>query len=317
MARRSRRLRTPLLAALAAAVLPSVAVAAPSVSFDISPISPLSGEPVEFSSTSTEVTRETWDLDDDGDCDDGVGSAITRSFATPDPYDVTLCAEGEGFRGRLTRTVTVRNRPPAASFVYSPTVPIVGQTISLTSLSTDADSAIARQAWDLDGDAEYDDGVGIIAAVATPPPGVQAGRAQGDRQGGLVYHDGPRHPGHQAAARAARAVPVRPHVQPLHPHRCGDQVLRRPTPARLRCDSALPRQRCPYRRKSVTTKKGRAVPRGSSGASEWARSIEVFVTKDDAIGKYTRFRIRRGREPGRVDGCLFPGNLDPGSCPFD
>ena len=298
-------------------MLPNVAVAAPSVSFDISPISPLSGEPVDFTSTSNEVIRETWDLDDDGDCDDGVGSAITRSFATPDPYDVTLCAEGEGFRGRLTRTVTVRNRPPAASFVYSPTVPLVGQTISLTSLSTDADSAIARQAWDLDGDAEYDDGVGIIAALPLRHPG--------NRRVGLKVTD--REGSSTTTVRDIRVI--KPPPEPLAPFPFVRMVSRftrtgaairyfgvrtpRGSHVTVRCRG----KRCPYRRKSVTTRKRTVRFRALERRLRVGTVIEVFVTKGDAIGKYARFKIRRAREPGRVDACLFPGNLDPGSCPFD
>ena len=35
--------------------------------------------------------------------------------------------------------------------------------------------------------------------------------------------------------------------------------------------------------------------------------IEVRVGRRDAIGKFTRFRIRRGRRPARADLCLSPG----------
>jgi hypothetical protein len=35
-------------------------------------------------------------------------------------------------------------------------------------------------------------------------------------------------------------------------------------------------------------------------------TLEVFVSKADLVGKYTRFRIRRGHAPLRVDGCVAP-----------
>ena len=314
MARLPRRLSTPIAAALAAASFPAAAAAAPSVSFDFSPASPLSGEPVEFSSTSTGITKETWDLDDDGDCDDGTGATITRAFPTPDPYDITLCVEGTGVRARLTQTVTVRNRPPAASFVYSPAAPMVGQTISLTSLSTDADSAIVRQAWDLDGDTQYDDGIGIIAALPLPLPGVRrVGLRVTDREG--------------ASTTTVRDISVvKPPPEPLAPFpivrmfgrltRTGAAIryfaVRAPggSDVTVRCRA----RRCPYRRKTVTAGSKALRFRRLERRLRAGTVIEVFVTKDDAIGKYTRFRIRRGREPGRVDGCLFPGEPKPGSC---
>ena len=43
--------------------------------------------------------------------------------------------------------------------------------------------------------------------------------------------------------------------------------------------------------------------------------IEVRVGRGDAIGKYTRFRIRRGRRPARRDQCLDPGASRGTPCP--
>lgn len=44
-------------------------------------------------------------------------------------------------------------------------------------------------------------------------------------------------------------------------------------------------------------------------------SLELFVRKGSRIGKYTRFRIRAGRPPARVDRCLMPGRERPVRCP--
>ena len=43
--------------------------------------------------------------------------------------------------------------------------------------------------------------------------------------------------------------------------------------------------------------------------------IEVRVSRGDAIGKFTRFRIRRGRRPARRDLCLRPGETRGTVCP--
>ena len=43
--------------------------------------------------------------------------------------------------------------------------------------------------------------------------------------------------------------------------------------------------------------------------------IAVSITKRGTIGKYTRFRIRRGERPARLDRCLRPGDAKPDRCP--
>ena len=42
--------------------------------------------------------------------------------------------------------------------------------------------------------------------------------------------------------------------------------------------------------------------------------LEVRVTAPGRIGKYTRFRLRRGGPPSRVDLCLPPGAAAPAPC---
>ncbi|MDX6642874.1 MAG: large repetitive protein [Solirubrobacteraceae bacterium] len=43
--------------------------------------------------------------------------------------------------------------------------------------------------------------------------------------------------------------------------------------------------------------------------------LEVRITKSGAIGKYTRFVIRRGKLPSRTDACLNPGQIKAVECP--
>lgn len=43
--------------------------------------------------------------------------------------------------------------------------------------------------------------------------------------------------------------------------------------------------------------------------------VTVRISKGDRIGKLTTFRIRRGREPGRRDMCLRPGETAGSRCP--
>ena len=45
--------------------------------------------------------------------------------------------------------------------------------------------------------------------------------------------------------------------------------------------------------------------------------IEVRVMRAGEIGKYTRFRIRGGKPPARIDRCVHPGSTRPMACPSE
>ena len=72
---------------------------------------------------------------------------------------------------------------------------------------------------------------------------------------------------------------------------------------------------CPYKRAS-TTSKGKSVSfRKLRRSFKAGAIIEIRVTKDGYIGKFTRIRIHAGRRPSRVDRCLNPGQPNkPISC---
>jgi hypothetical protein len=44
-------------------------------------------------------------------------------------------------------------------------------------------------------------------------------------------------------------------------------------------------------------------------------TLEIRVSKAGAIGKYTRFVVRRGKRPARLDACLAGTNTKPMGCP--
>lgn len=74
---------------------------------------------------------------------------------------------------------------------------------------------------------------------------------------------------------------------------------------------------CPFRRATATAASGRSrkfrelrrrkVPAGVV--------VEVFITKEGFVGKYTRYAIRRSKPPSRHDACLLPGTTRPAVCP--
>jgi glycerophosphoryl diester phosphodiesterase/PKD repeat protein len=61
---------------------------------------------------------------------------------------------------------------PTAGFDLAPAEPVANEPVTFTSSSTDADGEIASEAWDLDGDGQYDDASGPTAQHTFTEPGV-------------------------------------------------------------------------------------------------------------------------------------------------
>jgi PKD repeat protein len=53
--------------------------------------------------------------------------------------------------------------PPVAEFTFAPDTPRIGEEVSFSSQTTDPDEDLSTQAWDLDGDGEFDDATGFAA----------------------------------------------------------------------------------------------------------------------------------------------------------
>jgi PKD repeat protein len=312
-----------LVLALALAVLfPPASRADPVARFTFSPSSPLTNEQITFTSISTGVTSQSWDLDGDRSCNDATGPSAQWSFPMAGIHQVTLCVSDEARQqGSQTLNITVQNRPPAAAFTFTPPAPFTGDTIILTSISADPDGPIASLRWELDGDTAFDDGTGPTAAVSFPAAGQYPLR--------LLVTD---RDGATAIASATVAVRERP-AEPISPFpvvsmlaAVGQQgttiqelVVKAPAGARVRvrCRGAG----CPFRsfaQKAGTKAHSARIVRIHRFGQHLLRPgtvIEIRVTARGEVGKYTRFVIRKGRPPKRVDRCLVPGSKRPVRCP--
>ena len=181
-------------------VVPSAGAVTPSASFTHAPESPLTNETVTFTSTSSgPITSQSWDLDGDNRCDDATGASAQRSFPAAGTYSVTLCVSGGTGSSTATDSIVVGNRPPVAAFTYAPGVPLSGDSIVLTSFSADPDGPLVSQAWDLDGDGAFDDGLGSTATISFA--------AAGDYPVKLLVTDRD-----GAASLAVRSIEVHPPV---------------------------------------------------------------------------------------------------------
>jgi PKD repeat protein len=310
-------LRPAFVAAAALlALAPQTAGAVPVASFTFSPAAPFTNEPVTFVSTSSgATTAPRWDLDGDRLCDDATGPSASRSFWPSGPYAVTLCVSDGTDDATVTRRFTVQNRPPAAAIAFAPLFPLSGDSITLASTSADPDGPIVSLDWDLDGDGAFDDWQGPTASVVfADPGGHRIGLLATDRDG----------------AANATAVEITVRERPplsISPFpvvrivgsfgergiRVAQLVVTAPEGARveIRCRG----RGCPFRK--LVRKPGTQTVRVRRFARRVLRPgavVQVWVTRPGEIGKYTRFRIRKGRQPTRVDRCLAPGSMRPAPC---
>jgi PKD repeat protein len=230
------------------------------------------------------------------------------------------------------------NRAPRASFGFSPASPRVGELVSFSSTSTDPDGAVAEQAWDLDGDGAFDDATGTTAQVAYPSAGQRTVSLRISDDGG-------------GAASTFRTVDVLPAAGADPPGGSGPAgpnvapgSARSPAPrldATVRIRGMIYADRVRVRLLSITSVRGAqirvlcagrgcpfrsaAVRVRATGRTVRIRRLErslrpgtvirVMVTQSGRLGKYTRFRIRRGAAPERRDSCARDGSTRPVRCP--
>jgi len=210
--------------------------------------------------------------------------------------------------------------PPLASFRWFPPVPQTGEPVSLVSISTDATSPITGIAWALTSSGPFQGG-GAVLTTSFSTPGAHVVR--------LRVIDA-----YDLASVATETIKVIGRVaslmQPFPVVRIAGtetasgvklgmlRVQQMPAGAKItvRCKG----RGCPMkvaRRVAVSSKRGAATVefRGFERSLRFGVTLEVLVSKPGEIGKYTRFAIRRGKLPERVDMCLDLAGVKPLVCP--
>ncbi|WP_302081330.1 PKD domain-containing protein [Salinibaculum rarum] len=126
--------------------------------FSYTPNNPTSTDTVTFDASDSTVKGSTlnsyeWDFSNNGTTDK-TGETVEYNFSDDEDYPVTLTVTADDGRiANRTKTVTVYNRIPTASFTYTPSNPDPGENISFdASGSSDPDGDIASYEW------EFDDG---------------------------------------------------------------------------------------------------------------------------------------------------------------
>jgi PKD repeat protein len=309
----------------------------PVASFIYTPVPPVVGHPASFASTAIPVpghsiTSIDWDFDADG-LFEANGANVQHTFPAGGEHAVRLrVLDSSGVSAELIRSITV-NAPPNVSFTVTPAEPLVGQQVTLVSTSEDSEGPLAEQAWDLDGDGDFDDASGAsVSGIFTSAGRHSVALRVTDADGASstqVRAITVRAPdsSRTVAGRAPNASPPTPFLRLMTPFpvvrlagevvRGGARIrmlsVRAPAGAQVvvRCHGA----RCPVAR--LTKPSGRRPVRFRSLERflPAGTRLVVLVRRGDQIGKYTRFRIRRGRVPQRTDRCLFPGTSAGVKCP--
>jgi YD repeat-containing protein len=147
---------------------------APTASFTATPNPVPTGTTVTFNgagSTDSDgsVVKYEWDLDGNGsyEIDTGSTASTTKSFANAGNVTVGLrVTDNLGVAATTTKTITVQNRAPVASFTATPN-PVTVNTASTLNASTsaDPDGTITKYEWDLDGNGTYETSTGATATT--------------------------------------------------------------------------------------------------------------------------------------------------------
>jgi hypothetical protein len=194
--------------AAATAIGASAAHAAATVtaSFEYTPAEPVAGDEITFQSTTTwgagSIVALSWDLDDDGEFDDGFGLSVQKSFAQAGSHTVRLRASVSSESGTAEdvaeRTVVIgeatpdpdptpqptpapttqpANQPPVATYnkKCSPigTLTLCAGLLARESVpklldaspSRDPDGSIVKYEWDLDSNGSYEVDTGATPTV--------------------------------------------------------------------------------------------------------------------------------------------------------
>ncbi|MGH2618271.1 MAG: PKD domain-containing protein, partial [Thermomicrobiales bacterium] len=299
----------------------------PKGSFQWSPASPLPGQAVTFTNSSSpsaanrQITNVEWDFDWNGTTftTDAVGATANHAIDSPGTKSVAMKvteagSTGGGFAIVFDRIVV--NAPPQAAFTVAPGSPFTGDVVTYSSTSVDTDGPLVLHEWDLDGDGAFDDATGpVVSASYKKSGGYNVGLRVTDSRG--------------ATATAARMVNVQ--ARPLallsgvlveirgqlegRLTRITRLLVRAPrgTKVTVRCQGGSCSKAKVVKRKGKGRKKLRI--KKFERLLKPRTTIIVTITKPGFLGKRTTIKMRAGKSPLRTDLCLVPGAKRATECP--
>jgi hypothetical protein len=310
----------------------------PTAVFEYTPQFVARGKPVSFRSRSSDpegrLGGHRWDLDGDGQFDDGAGDTARATFNGTKPVSVGLrVSDRDGGIAERRMQIVPGNRPPDGTIAVSPDPPQPGVPTTLAADVTDADGSVAGLAWDLDDDGEFDDGEGERVAWTFATVGmhrVSLRATDNDGSSAVIVRElavGSTAPTTVAGGAKGGRSRLRL-MDPFPVVRIAGRLTRRGARLRLISVRAGRGARIELRCLGKGCRPQPVVARISAKKAKKARHfkrfqrayragtrLEIRVTAPRRIGKYTRIRIRKGKAPARVDKCLVPGSRKPQACP--
>ena len=293
---------------------------------------PLSGSTDDSSPADKVTVTITGPVNQSLTATPNAGTWNTASPALPDgTYSaVATQTNGSGTGSSPTpHTFTVNtappaNRPPVASFGYVPTSPLTGDTITLFSTSTDSDGSIASLEWDLKDDGKFADASGPTASVSFATSGTHRILLRAtDNQGASTVTEAiitlglrPISPPPVVRPALISPFPVVRIAGSFTSSGARLRVLQISAPKTARIDVTCRGAGCPRRRQTKVAWSAQLVRFGRfEHTLRGGVVLEIRISQTGRIGKYTRFTVRRGRAPLRIDRCLMPGRSTPVTCP--
>ena len=261
------------------------------------------------------------------------GGEWSADFASLAPGSYTVRAQQEDRAGNLGSSPPVTfsltapqapaHAPPVASFMWFPSAPHVGQTVTLVSSSVDSASPLTVFAWSQSAIGAFTPGKASLK-TSFAKPGNHTVRLQVTAADGLT----------SAVTHVIRVVrPRATLLQPFPIVRIAGSltssgvnlaVLTAQVPLGARVTVSCRGPGCPTGAESrvATASTKRRLPasiviafRRFQRPLRAGVTLQIRVSKPGRIGKYTRFSILHGALPQRVDTCLQPTGTKPMGCP--
>jgi PKD repeat protein len=302
----------------------SVVTASPQASFTPSDTSPFVGDDVLFAAETSDadgdaIAAYAWDFDSNGTTDSTVRNPIHK-YTQPGPKTISLrVTDACGAQSAAAvRDITVSGQPvpgnalPVANFVFSPRTARVGDPVTFASSAFDPEGPLQEQTWDLDGDGQFDDGRGAEVVYTYTTAGMRAVRLRAtDGAGQSVVRE-------ELLRVEAAPKPPPGFLRPAPNVRFNGLILARGTRIRIlsvraprgsivavRCKAKG--KRCPAKLRRKRVKKSTVRFKTFERFLRAGTRLEIYVRKANTIGAFTRYTIRAGKGPVRVDRCLPAG----------
>jgi PKD repeat protein len=298
----------------------------PVADFTFSPLQPFINDDVLFAPDASDPDGDTlsytWSWGDG--TDDSHAHVPLHTFRSVGSKTVTLTVtDSHGAVDTVSHDVDVRgllvlgNVSPHASFVASRKTVEVGDSIEFVSGSYDRDGSVKEQVWDLNGDGKFDDAKGDDVFYTFTTAGSHTVRLR------ATDNSGSSDVATQTITVKAKPKAKAGFLSPEPSVRLNGLIYSTGTRIQILGvrgpRGSLVTVRCrgkgcpvPQRRKRIKKR-----PVRFHNFERYLRAgirIEIYVTKKGKIGDYTRYTIRRGKVPLRVDRCVSGARLKPVGC---